>query len=287
MAKLQRHLFLSPHLDDAVLSCGGQIALLTGQGNSVHVVTVFAGDPPKSGLSDFAIFLHREWGGDRDPFVRRRTEDEQALRLLGASFTHLAHLDAIYRKAERDGYLLYPDRKSIFGAVASGESDAFPRRLVEELIPLCDPSEKTIPHASPMVNSSFVPRHSPSYPILHAPLTVGHHVDHQIVRAAALQLAQAGYGCALRFYGDYPYSEESGELEEALEGLPPLRPVLIPYDEAAMQLRLQSIACYASQIGILFGSVEEMEAQTRAHAARLAQEAGSHVPYGEREWVLD
>ncbi|MBC7224207.1 MAG: PIG-L family deacetylase, partial [Anaerolineae bacterium] len=31
-----RHVFLSPHLDDAVLSCGGQMACLAAQGTPVH-----------------------------------------------------------------------------------------------------------------------------------------------------------------------------------------------------------------------------------------------------------
>lgn len=35
---------LSPHLDDVVLSCGGQIAARCGRGESVLVVTLAAGD---------------------------------------------------------------------------------------------------------------------------------------------------------------------------------------------------------------------------------------------------
>src|SRR5258706_8490960 len=37
------HLFFSPHLDDAVLSCGGMIHSLISQNKSVHLTTVFAG----------------------------------------------------------------------------------------------------------------------------------------------------------------------------------------------------------------------------------------------------
>jgi len=258
-----RHLFLAPHLDDAVLSCGGQIALLTAQGVPVHVLTVFAGDAPTEELSDLARSLHQAWGGSGDPFALRRREDERALRQLGATHTHLPYGDAIYRRARSGGPLLYPDREAIFGPVAREEATAFPQALAREIAPFCEP---------------------PSQVVLHVPLAVGHHVDHQILRAAALELAQAGH--TLHFYEDYPYNEDSGELDQALQTLPPLQALVIPCDEPALQARLRAIACYASQIGILFGGVEQMQEATHAHAARLAREAGTAHPYAEREWVL-
>ena len=40
------HLFISPHLDDVVLSCGGYIHRLTTSGEKVVIVTVIAADVP-------------------------------------------------------------------------------------------------------------------------------------------------------------------------------------------------------------------------------------------------
>jgi len=37
---------LSPHSDDAVLSCGGLLAMEAAQGRPAHVVTVLAGPAP-------------------------------------------------------------------------------------------------------------------------------------------------------------------------------------------------------------------------------------------------
>jgi len=56
------HLFLSPHLDDAVYSCGGTIHQLTSQGTPVQILTFMAGDPPTP-LPDTPITrdLHRRW----------------------------------------------------------------------------------------------------------------------------------------------------------------------------------------------------------------------------------
>lgn len=260
-----RHLFLSPHLDDAVLSCGGQMARLAAQGIPMHVVTVFAGDAPAPGtlLSDFATFLHAVWDAGANPFAVRREEDRQALRLLGATWTHLPHQDAIYRRAA-DGGWLYPDHPAVFGPVAPEEAEVLPRALAGEIAPLCG---------------------MPGETVLHAPLGVGGHVDHRLVRAAALLLAATGH--SLRLYEDFPYSEEAGDLETALAGMPPLRPEVIAYDEAAFQARLSAIACYRSQMGVVFGGEERMRQVTRAHATALAQAAGAPHPYAEREWVWD
>ncbi len=40
------HLFIAPHFDDVALSCGGEVARLVAAGETVSIVTVFAGVPP-------------------------------------------------------------------------------------------------------------------------------------------------------------------------------------------------------------------------------------------------
>lgn len=85
-----RLLVISPHFDDAVLSCG---ALLAGQQETV-VCTVFAAAPrtpmqtswdTKSGFSDSSATMRA-----------RAIEDEQALAVLGAHPVHLPFCDAQY-----------------------------------------------------------------------------------------------------------------------------------------------------------------------------------------------
>ena len=57
-----RPIFLSPHADDAGLSCGGLIYQLAQAGERPIVITLFGGDPPDAGpLSDFAQSLHTRW----------------------------------------------------------------------------------------------------------------------------------------------------------------------------------------------------------------------------------
>jgi LmbE family N-acetylglucosaminyl deacetylase len=85
-------LVVSPHLDDAVLSCGH---LLLTRPQSV-VATVHAGNPGDGRLSDW----DRDCGfveGD-DPVARRREEDRAALELVGALPRHMDFLDQPYRE---------------------------------------------------------------------------------------------------------------------------------------------------------------------------------------------
>ncbi|MGE5469785.1 MAG: PIG-L deacetylase family protein [Bacteroidota bacterium] len=84
-------IFISPHLDDAVLACGRLIATWSG----ALVVTVFAGSAPAGALPT-------EWDsasgfrpGD-DAVARRREEDGAALALLGATSCWLNLLDRQY-----------------------------------------------------------------------------------------------------------------------------------------------------------------------------------------------
>ncbi len=57
-----RWIYISPHLDDAVLSCGGLIREQTSTKTQVEIWTVFSGDPPAGSLSAFANFQHTQWG---------------------------------------------------------------------------------------------------------------------------------------------------------------------------------------------------------------------------------
>jgi LmbE family N-acetylglucosaminyl deacetylase len=89
--ELRRVLVVSPHYDDAVLSCGQLLATY----RPVHVVTVFGGNPGQySELTDwdrrsgFAV-------GD-DVVAARQAEERAALRSLDAQTTWLEFLDGQY-----------------------------------------------------------------------------------------------------------------------------------------------------------------------------------------------
>jgi LmbE family N-acetylglucosaminyl deacetylase len=111
------HVYLSPHLDDAVLSCGGAIHRQVSAGEPVLVITFFAGEPPaEPSLSPFALVQHGYWGNPLRPMDLRRAEDKAALTLLGAEAKHLDFLDAVYRVGV-EGEWLYAGEEAIFGEV--------------------------------------------------------------------------------------------------------------------------------------------------------------------------
>jgi hypothetical protein len=50
-------IYLSPHLDDAIYSCGGIIYSQIQIGDRVEIWSLFTSDPPKHGLTQFALEL--------------------------------------------------------------------------------------------------------------------------------------------------------------------------------------------------------------------------------------
>jgi len=88
----QRTVILSPHLDDAVLSCWH---VLSGPGD-VGVINVFAGSPPPgSGTS----WWDRDTGATDSVrrMEERRAEDREAFAIAGRVATHLDFLDDQYK----------------------------------------------------------------------------------------------------------------------------------------------------------------------------------------------
>jgi len=179
---MRQHVYLSPHLDDAVFSCGGLIAKQIAAGESVTVLTVCAGDPPEGPLSDVARALHMVWHAAGSLVPARRDEDLVACKLLGAETIHLEIPDAIYR-LDSSAEALYPSLFEVFGPLNTGESD-LPQELGRSL------SSRLTADAS-----------------VYVPQAIGGHVDHRLTRLAA-----EGLGRSLIYYRDMPYASRDGVL---------------------------------------------------------------------------
>lgn len=110
---------VSPHLDDAVLSC---FALLRAA-QAATVITVFAGVPP----AGTEPALYDRLTGSTDPRRRmtaRRREDRDALGCVGARPVHLGFLDNPYRRTP-------PPTDQLVEAIAA----AVPRRTTVLAVP--------------------------------------------------------------------------------------------------------------------------------------------------------
>jgi LmbE family N-acetylglucosaminyl deacetylase len=148
---------LSPHFDDAVLSCWH---VLRAPG-PVGVVNVFAGTPPEG--SRLGWWDRRTGALDSPARVRERArEDRAALALAGRTAVNLDLLEAQYRR----------------GALSL---DTVAERVARE-VEGCD--------------------------ALYAPAVLGDHVDHVLVRDAALRLGSASL--RVHLYADLPHGLSHG-----------------------------------------------------------------------------
>lgn len=258
--KLYQRIYLSPHLDDAALSCGGRIYQERQAGLSVLVLTLMAGDPPSEATeTSLASRLHARWELDAasNPVAIRRVEDKEALSALGAHGLHWEWPDCIYRRHPKTGQFLYDSEMRLFDPVHAAE-----KGLIEE-----------------------VARRLAGLPLalggrVYAPLTVGGHVDHRLVRQAA-----EAWGVPegeLVYYEDYPYAERPGALETVIGDGDGWRVEIVPMTEQSLAAKIAAVACYHSQISTFFTGTDEMAARLRAFAAI----AGGGRGVAERYWLM-
>ena len=244
------HVYLSPHLDDAILSCGGTIARQAASGERVLVVAICTAAPrPEGPFNAIAQELHNTWGLDPAEVVTARLrEDSLAMEMVGADSYHAGMLDAIYRYPDA-----YATRETLFGTPAA--DDPLWQQLRLFVSDLCDRT----PRAK-----------------IYAPLAIGDHVDHQITFAVARD-SRPG---ADAFYEDFPYAAKPRAVESRLQTL---KLVLTPVNtdiSDTINRKISAIAAYSSQLQELFGGAGAM-------AESVASFAGAISPGGcmERVWV--
>lgn len=187
-------LFLSPHLDDAVLSCGAMMTKLAGH-RAPTVATVFTtadGGPHTYAARSF----HRQCkvGDARTLFAERRTEDREVLADIGADPVHLGLTDALYRlrdvriRGARGLRRLVPELVHRYPTyrfdIARGRMARGDRHLVAGVAT----------KIADLISSTGAT-------VLFCPIGVGRHVDHLIVRAAGQEFAER-----VVFYSDFPYN---------------------------------------------------------------------------------
>ena len=175
MAKKPSYLFVSPHLDDAVLSCGGWISYLADKAE-VTVASVFtnAHNSPSS-LSIRRFLKECGYNDSEKLFADRRMEDKLANNLMGVKTIHLGFLDGLYRLKPQTIPILsdiLPDSRFVYPIFSwqlkRGKVSNHDKQLIDEV--------------GRRVKNLIGPR-----TIIFAPAAVGYHLDHQIVRMACEQ----------------------------------------------------------------------------------------------------
>jgi LmbE family N-acetylglucosaminyl deacetylase len=233
-------IYLSSHLDDVVLSCGGQIAARTRRGESVLVVTVVAGDA-EGELTPLARQMNAAWKLDGS-FAARRGEDSRACALLGADCRHEAGLDAMYRRHPKTHEPFYATLQDVLGPVHPDDS-------------------------ADSIWTDFLKRLPAAKDVI-APLGAGGHVDHRLVRRAA----ETVYGRALAYYEDYPYANKLLALRKVV--WPPWRwrACILPLAPEDVRARCDATAAYASQIDMIFAGAWQLEPKITRYVRRVGGE---------------
>lgn len=244
---MQKIVFLSPHLDDAVLSCGAVIWEQVHQERKpVEVWTIFAGDPPEGELTPFALSLHERWQTAGGASKARRGEDTLACQRLGCRPIHLDFPDCIYRFNPSDHQPRISRNEELFSFDPDrdgGQVDLLSETLSQRL------AEGTQ---------------------LIVPLAVGDHIDHWITRLAAERL-----GWPLRYYADFPYAgQHPEEVEKKTGGLLSVKSVSI--SKRNLQAWQTAASAYVSQISSFWPSIREMES---------AIEKFARSRYGHHLWT--
>jgi LmbE family N-acetylglucosaminyl deacetylase len=185
---------LSPHLDDAVLSCG---ALMNHarKGTPVTVVTFFTegGAPPYTYQA--RRYLHQT--RDRNAgslFLARRTEDQAVLEGAGISYVHVGLTEILFRRRTRPLLNRLPWASRLIPEL----SHLYPTYRLHVVRGGISPDDfstircilDTIDQFSPTSSTLFL-----------APLGIGGHKDHVLVRTAA-ELSRK----RVAYYSDFPYN---------------------------------------------------------------------------------
>ncbi|MGB7875116.1 MAG: PIG-L family deacetylase [Anaerolineales bacterium] len=227
-----RWIYISPHLDDAVLSAGGFIYDQTRAGIPVEIWTIVCGYPPPGELTPFAQVMHFQWGTGtaKETVDLRRAEDVHAAEIVGAKTVHFDVPDCIYRRGP-DGEPLYLD---IF--VQPHEAEAhLPDEIAESIAPHLQVDDQVI-----------------------CQLGIGGHADHILVRQAVERLKRP-----LWYTADVPYVfKQPGELAPQVALM---KESLFSITEAGLKAWIEAALAYESQLSSLFESPQKVEEEIRAY----------------------
>lgn len=241
------YIYLSPHLDDVVFSCGAQIFQHTSRGKSVMIITLMAGEPDPNKPGNYAQSLHQRWRLGSNAVAIRRKEDLFACAYIGAEAVHWPYLDCIYRRDPDTGDPLYQSDSSLFGPIDPSESELI-SKLTTQMIDL------------------------PQRSIILAPLGVGNHVDHKITRKAATSTIDAA---TLTFYEEFPYVYRGSEQLFGKEPDADWKVELIAITSDALAARIQAMSLYQSQLSTFFEDGQDLSKQVEAYVRKIG---------GERIW---
>lgn len=212
----KRFIFVSPHLDDAILSAGALIHNLS-KSKKVEIITIFTEASKKStaATGEFVKACHHKESGRL--FNDRRAEDAKLCRHLKIGYLHLGFTDALWRDDYRSMKEVFADKMG-----SSIKEHNLEKSIAKKLI-------KAIGKENDAV--------------IFAPLSIGNHIDHRIVN----KICRDNF-TNLIYWEDFPYSLKSSHQEELVK-----KNSLSCFEfDKDLHVKDGLIRFYSSQIPVLF-----------------------------------
>lgn len=283
-------LALAPHYDDAVFSCGALLHRYAREGHRVVVATIFGGPPAtaQDAGSPIAKKLHERWTRAVAPapssddlevapmlssddlavapasseddlgvasaiVALRRAEDAAAVAALGAVAIPLDFADCIYRRLDNGAW-----RCASEAALFSGIGSVEPGLEAAVAAALSD-----------LAAAEGIDPLGSEAPRILAPLGLGNHVDHRLVRAAA----ERALGRGLAYYEDVPYALDPAAWAAFVPGN--LVRFTLQVLGADVEAKIAAASHYMSQLSTFWPDEDAM-------AMELVVAAAAGVPDGSR-----
>ena len=235
-------LFISPHLDDVIFSCGGTFARLADENWRTILCTIFTKSVVNPKGFALACQLDKDLAAGVDYMKLRRAEDRRAAKIVNAA--EVLHLD--FLEAPHRGYESAPE---LFAKIKTG--DEVWQTVGEQLDRLDAVHQPTL---------------------VFAPQGLGNHVDHLQTIRAALNVFSLE---KIFWYRDTPYAIRQPDAAAA-DLLPDSLIETFCDIENYLPRKINACAAYESQIDFQFGGAGEMETQLkhfhRTHSSAVTED---------------
>lgn len=221
--KYHKFVFISPHLDDAILSCGNLIYELKKRDKKIFIITVFTRasrieSPQAKKYLNQCLYTNAQ-----KIFKDREKEDLNVCNSLDIIPIHMGFIDAAWRHYNRKPVYHSNDRQ-YSGEISYKDKDMI-KKITDKLKKIIDNNNKIL---------------------LLSPLGIGNHIDHLIVNKIVGKIKIDKI-----FWEDFPYSTKGNNLKKLL-CLYKKYYLLFKIDNSNFSKKLKLIKLYKSQFKLLF-----------------------------------
>lgn len=179
-------LFISPHFDDAALSCATLLEQLSGK-TDITIVNVFTKAHAKPYTLSAKVSLQQSKVDDAlSLYKKREEEDKRVLSTFQLKITNLGLEDALFRRKKQTNFLgkILPELDHVY--------PTYRWHIIKHIVSTDYAFEELKKKLAPYKNKKIM---------IFAPYGLGDHADHRIVRKVCEELFDT-----IILYSDFPYN---------------------------------------------------------------------------------